>query len=195
MTCAHACTMHYTRYNWFNTTHANETWPPTIGNNVWNCGMRLIRTLTVTLGFCKRWACVWHPRPIDCNQGHAPWTDTVVFYACDQPRIVVWHKCKCPATWLDLTSYWWVRHHFLWLNDVSFDSKTSINIRCFFLFPKVASSILLPRVMLCEDNFWQGNTFAQQLNQAYDDFRSFLRSRKIACSQKRFTPRLVTGFD
>lgn len=49
--------------------------------------------------------------------------------------------------------------------------------------------------MLCEDNFWQGNTFAEQLNQAYDDFRSFLRSRKITCSQKRFTPRLVTGSD
>ena len=48
-----------------------------------------------------------------------------------------------------------------------------------------------PRVMLCEDNVFHGPTFAAQLEHAYGDFKAFLRAKKIPCSQKMFTPRLV----
>ena len=50
------------------------------------------------------------------------------------------------------------------------------------------------RVMLCDDKFWPGDTFAAQLSNAFDDFQQFTRARKIPHSQKRFTPRLVSRF-
>lgn len=49
--------------------------------------------------------------------------------------------------------------------------------------------------MLCDDNFWPGNTFAEQLSNAYDDFQAFTQTHKIAHSQKCFTPRLVVKKD
>ena len=48
------------------------------------------------------------------------------------------------------------------------------------------------RVMLCDDKFWPGDTFAAQLSNAFDDFQQFTRARKIPHSQKPFTPRLVS---
>ena len=47
------------------------------------------------------------------------------------------------------------------------------------------------RMMLCEDNFFNGETFAEQLESAYDDFKAFLRAKRISCSQKMFTPGLA----
>ena len=47
------------------------------------------------------------------------------------------------------------------------------------------------RMMLCEEKFFNGETFAEQLENAYDDFKDFVRARKIPCSQKMFTPGLV----
>ena len=46
-------------------------------------------------------------------------------------------------------------------------------------------------MMLCEEKFFNGETFAEQLEIAYDDFKDFVRARKIPCSQKMFTPGLV----
>ena len=46
-------------------------------------------------------------------------------------------------------------------------------------------------MMLCDDKFFNGDTFAEQLENAYDDFKAFLRATKISCSQKMFTPGLA----
>lgn len=56
----------------------------------------------------------------------------------------------------------------------------------------IATYVTCPRVMLCDEHFWPGNTFAEQLDNAFADFQNFLRARKIHCSQKRFTPGLAT---
>ena len=45
--------------------------------------------------------------------------------------------------------------------------------------------------MLCEDKFFDGDNFREQLESAYDDFKSFTKAKKISHSQKMFTPRLV----
>ena len=37
-------------------------------------------------------------------------------------------------------------------------------------------------------------TFQQQLDEAYKDFRSFLKLNKLRCSQPRFTPGLAAWF-
>ena len=56
----------------------------------------------------------------------------------------------------------------------------------------VLTTKLLPRMMLCEDKYFDGDTFADQLRTAYADFKQFCRTKKIPSSQKMFTPRLVT---
>ncbi|CAK9060971.1 unnamed protein product [Durusdinium trenchii] len=50
-------------------------------------------------------------------------------------------------------------------------------------------------VMLCEDKFFDGDNFREQLESAYDDFKSFTKAKKISHSQKMFTPRLVVKKD
>lgn len=47
------------------------------------------------------------------------------------------------------------------------------------------------RTMLCDEGFFEGDTFAKKLDAAYTDFRAFCRARKISCSQPAFTPKLV----
>ena len=46
--------------------------------------------------------------------------------------------------------------------------------------------------MLCDDNFFTGDSFQEQLEVAYEDFMAFTRARKIPHSQKMFTPRFVS---
>lgn len=75
-------------------------------------------------------------------------------------------------------------------------TKTALFALCASLMPLVCSCVLykarlFPRVMLCDDKFFDGDTFGQQLENAFDDFKAFLRAKKINCSQKMFTPRFA----
>ena len=46
--------------------------------------------------------------------------------------------------------------------------------------------------MLCDDKFFTGNSFPEQLEVAYEDFMAFTRAKKNSHSQKMFTQRLVS---